>query len=1748
MVYKYRLPTPESVERMSDGFYKFYEPDPAHAATLDIFFFHGLECEGSNPRDSILGVMENMESTPGSRRGRLHVREESSRFGDDYITVSSDHFSVCKPFDRNSDKYLHLKHLIEDVQKRVELERSQSLMVPQVIVGVDVLVTEVLEKHLRDHRFVGFSGLGGVGKTTLAKFIFNKVCAKFEVTCFVEEIKLISGTRYEIEEKVWKKMRHHGGPVQSSSEFFLDGWFQVVGKSMLVVFDDIEDYRHAELLQTITSWNGMDESRFILTSRNTQCLRDCGCDVHIIPLECLEYKDARKLLIAYAFPNQDPPESFEGIIQEIVVGCGGLPLTLEVLGKYLRSEPMEKVWAEIPFALRKCEDIADLEQRVWAKLKLSYDKLPSDEVKNMFLDISCFFILHLPLFHESWKPNDAMKAWSVTYMSAHNHVKILEDRSLLKVSRSKDNGGFDYMEFHLHEHVRRMGQRIAQQKGRSYNFPHSSLQSHDYPYDDQINSQGEKVPRLGEKLNDYIYELYKPAEGPADMDMLLFHGLDWDNDPSDAIHVSTWTCGKGEEAHVWPVTWLSEDFPSVRILAVSYDSHVTQTAEHGRIDLHIAAESLMACLLLDKEWSTSPLRPLILVGHSFGGLLIKQLCIHAHNHQGYQGSPQEKEFRCFLKKISAVLFLGTPHRGMAHEVLETATLGNNSPLIRHIMELNAESAGLHEVFDILRRTYSWRIGGVGELNETTRGSFAGVFVPEASARYGDFVTVHANHLSLSKPTGKDSLIYMRLTALMEVTSRRVCIPENVQTVPRIATVLATFHIVEANRILKDYTCVGLHGMGGIGKTTLAKLIFNNLCANQAFEYSSFISEVKLKSREAVLEAVLHSMHHYGEQMRQDECTWRDLRGQKVLIVFDDVDRYPHLQILEDVASRISSKESRYIVTSRDVGLLGKLRCMPELCAVELYPVPLLDEGSARQLFLSYVVPDPSAEKYVDKILKLCDGLPLSLEVMGKYLHANEGKENIWERSLVALRDGENIDDFKPRLWDILKFSYDNLGNEGKEMFLDCASFFVDSDWRLREAKAAWRIVYSGVADEFWQTLVKTSLVSDVEDDDRIRMHEQLKNLGTKLVLDCWRDQKYSRSWNKRILSKILGIPSKWGRKSRTHSENSSAGRTLQKQVPAISGQLKRCVEKVVAFRHEGSAHITMENICKMSSLRYLDSSVDVIPVRGKKIPCGVVLLRWRGQFASIADVFDPDQTIELTVLRLEAPRLDELPTSFGDLQRLQILAFTSCKFSTLPDSFGELSELQRLEFIDCTKLCKLPESFGDLSSLEVLSFSISDDELDLAIAEDVKGSEANEEGFLPDTFADLAALKNLALYGCRNLYALPRSFSKLESLEDLQIGRCSNLRTLSESFGELPKLRRLDIRCCRSLPGVPDSVGSLLQLQAFCISECESFRAFPATLGDLSKLQSLVISRCKNLHQLPEAVGQLRELEKLEINGTKMEKLPSMFSKLVKLWHLEITENVKLESLPDFGELCLQQHSMSQTGIRGCPSELRHLLVAGCDRLQELHTSLGHLSALQRLEISSLELVDCEHIGALPENFGNMKNLRTLLISQCSIRTLPASFRNLEKLTKLDISNCPLTDLPIGFGNLTSLITFSISYCSVGSLPDSFSELVKLRELEISHCPLREPETSDCRSIDQLWKLVNLRRLTLTNVPWSHLPDSIKLLLPSLDTLTLELPNLTGRCQWLDQDIATLRSYNCFSVKNERFQLIEEEVMSDDEV
>ncbi|KAL3692615.1 hypothetical protein R1sor_006266 [Riccia sorocarpa] len=436
------------------------------------------------------------------RQHGLRVPEGSTRFGDVYITVQEDHFFVCRPSGKNDNRYQYLHSLIERVQRQVELERKPPLMVPEVTVGVDGLLTEILGKRIRDHKFVGFFGMGGVGKTTLAKLIFNKIFATFEFSCFVEEIKQIPGTKDEVKEKVWKKMLRHGAPVRSASgSSGADEWYQVTGRSLLVVFDDVQDTDHVKLLKEIAHDNGMRESRFIVTGQDRSLLRDCAQDIHICELDKLEDVDANKLFITYAFPGQqEPPESLRPVVKQVVDGCEGLPLTLEVLGMYLRDKQEIDQWEEIPTALRECNKIADLDQKVWAKLQLSYDRLPENEVKYMFLDIASFFIFKE--VSDRFPLDAAISAWTSVYGIGRNRLQTLEDRALVRIITIGEDG-YDIREFYMHEHLRKMGQRIAKMEGRSFDLsrvrtlwtsdadPEENAHNQ-YPPDDQIIFQGDQ--------------------------------------------------------------------------------------------------------------------------------------------------------------------------------------------------------------------------------------------------------------------------------------------------------------------------------------------------------------------------------------------------------------------------------------------------------------------------------------------------------------------------------------------------------------------------------------------------------------------------------------------------------------------------------------------------------------------------------------------------------------------------------------------------------------------------------------------------------------------------------------------------------------------------------------------------------------------------------------------------------------------------------------------------------------------------------------------------------------------------------------------------------------------------------------------------------------------------------------------------------------------------------------------------------
>ncbi|BFI34225.1 protein SERAC1 [Marchantia polymorpha subsp. ruderalis] len=1184
------------------------------------------------------------------------------------------------------------------------------------------------------------------------------------------------------------------------------------------------------------------------------------------------------------------------------------------------------------------------------------------------------------------------------------------------------------------------------------------------------------------RLSDSVYELYNPGVESV-LDVVFFHGLQ--SSHTSVPHLSTWI-SSGSHKEVWPQTWIPQKFPGARILSVEYDASISTSPTHGRLDLYLTAESLMYNLIIAKV-GQHPWRPVILVGHSYGGLVIKQLCVQAHFSESLHRS--DKQIARFLNSVTGIFFYGTPHHGSSSFFTPNGTkLKDASPLLDYVKLLCAESGRLHEYFDALRVYYKWSIAGVGESRPTTfmldaesQNAVAvsrEMIVVEASARYGDFTLEHEDHISLCQPKSMTSNTYIRLTSFLQrlqsnkVNRRRL--PDNLQTVPKMAMSLHSDLLVEVQNILhKGPAAVALCGMGGVGKTTLAKLLFNELCAE--YEYTCFIPRcTDMKNTKEIEDKVYSSMHHLGKQLTQGVEKWNptDLRQQTLLLVLDDIDNGSHVAFLQDIVSKNDCANSRYIVTCRDRNILNSLDS-------RVFDVKFLNPESSTKLFMSYAFPyptepSPSLKEWVHKIVAKCDGLPLTLEVIGTYLKTKVS-ESIWVQCFQALVEAKNVVSLDEKLWAKLRVSYDRLGSEEKEMFLDAASFFSKSTWNLREAKACWRVLYDS-EDLRWQTLVDLSLVYNVMEEESIQMHEQLRSLGIRLA-SGWGTGGRCRTWTpenvpSRFKSSnfIKRIAERLFYSNDTGSSSTDMGTHIEEVIALrismgtpkyeVRDYVTSTFKGIIPLGHEHSMLLDLRDIGQMKKLQYLDSEVFMRNEVGGKLPKNVTLLRLRGEVNILHNLVDRGLARSLAVLDLRAP-LTCLPTTVSDFQNLEVMKFAECLFEGLPEAFGQLSRLRHLTFSCCVRLRSLPEAFGGLSQLR---------SLELHWCRSLKA--------LPDRFGNLSQLQSLIIR-CSDISKLPESFGNLSQLQSLIIYR-SPISELPESFGNLSQLQSLEIDDS-PISELPESFGNLSQLQTLTIYRSDISK-LPESFGNLSQLQSLII-RWSDISKLPESFGNLSQLQTLTIYRSDISKLPESFGNLSQLQSLIIRWS-DISKLPEsFGNLSqLQTLEIYQSDISKLPESFGNLsqlqsLELSRARISKLPESFGNLSQLQSLEISRGK------ISELPESFGNLSQLQSLEISRAKISKLPESFGNLSQLQSLEISRAKISKLPESFGNLSQLQSLELSRAKISELPESFGNLSQLQSLEISRVKISElPES--------FGNLSQLQSLEISRARISKLPES----------------------------------------------------------
>ncbi|CDY16227.1 BnaA09g29610D [Brassica napus] len=884
--------------------------------------------------------------------------------------------------------------------------------------------------------------------------------------------------------------------------------------------------------------------------------------------------------------------------------------------------------------------------------------------------------------------------------------------------------------------------------------------------------------------------------------------------------------------------------------------------------------------------------------------------------------------------------------------------------------------------------------------------------------------------------------------------------------------------------LVNVKILGLYGMGGIGKTTLAKAFYNKIVDNFK-EQRVFISNVRERSSgqdglvnlQKTFISELFGLVPEIEDVNQGRDKIREsVHEKKILVVLDDVDNVDQVDTL--IGERSWYGEGTLIViTTRDEEILNRLSV-----SGQKYEVSCLSKEQALKLFSYHSLrkdkPPGSLLQLSEKIVETTGFLPLAVEVFGSLLY-DKKEEKEWLVQLEKLKSTK-----LHNLQGVLKVSIESLDDEEKKVFLDTACLFLKMDMTKEEIVD----VLKGCgfnAEAVLKALRQKSLVKFLA-DNTLWMHDQIKDMGMQMVVKESPEDpgKRSRLWDRgEIMNNMKGTPSIRGivlnfkKKSMRLDDD-----------PGTSSILKPTSTENT---------IPVEHFVPMKKLRLLQ--INHVELQGnlELLPSDLKWIQWRG--CPLKDVPASFLSRQLAVLDLSESgirRFQSFQPKIVGLQvegNLKVVNLRGCdSLEAIPDLSNHKS-LEKLVFEGCKLLVEVPSSVGNLRSLLHL---------------DLRNC-PNLTEFLVDV-SGLKSLEKLYLSGCSSLSVLPENIGYMLCLKELLLDETA-IKNLPGSIFRLEKLQKLSLKSCRSIHELPECIGTLTSLEELDLSST-SLQSLPSSIGNLKNLQKLHVMHCASLSKIPDTINKLASLQELIIDGSAVEELP-LSLKPESLSKIPDTIN-KLASLQ---ELIIDGSAVEELPLSLKPVSLPCLAkfsAGGCKSLKQVPSSVGWLNSLLQLKLDStpittlpeeisqlrfiqkVELRNCLSLKSLPNKIGDMDTLHSLYLEGSNIEELPENFGNLENLVLLQMNKCKnLKKLPNSFGGLKSLCHLYMEETLVMELPESFGNLSNLRILNLGNnkfhslpssfkglSSLKELSLCDCQELTCVPPLpCNLEKLNLAN-------------------------------------------------------------------
>ncbi|XP_060670703.1 putative disease resistance protein RGA1 [Ziziphus jujuba] len=955
------------------------------------------------------------------------------------------------------------------------------------------------------------------------------------------------------------------------------------------------------------------------------------------------------------------------------------------------------------------------------------------------------------------------------------------------------------------------------------------------------------------------------------------------------------------------------------------------------------------------------------------------------------------------------------------------------------------------------------------------------------------------------------------------------------------------------------------GVGGLGKTTLAQLVFNDEEVQRHFEPKLWVSVPKVFDLELVVKEVFQSARQ-GErstditldQMQKD--IREKIKGKQFLLVLDDIwdlDNREKWLSLENLL-RDGSSGSRIIVTTRDKEVARIINGPEE----PPYILEALDDNKAWSLFEKLAfVQEPKDSIIVEigkEIMKKCGGIPLVIRTIASMLYSRHVDEwsSFKEKELSTISQYDK--DIIPRL----KLSYDHLPSHLKRCFAYCSLFPKNHIIDVKKLINLWMaqgfiklsnhqerpedMGYQHFTDLLYRSFFEKVVTDHFLNKTKCKMH------------DCMHDLAMSVAGPQCVMLNLNVAAADDDKiETTTHHMSINFGLRDHQSFADFSVRAKRI--RTILF-----------NKCSYSSMLRLGNSLDKIDLQFKFL-----------------------RTLGLSGLWRKT-----VPDSIGRLKHLRCLDLSFNSMKVLPESIVNLHNLQTLDLSFCISLEALPDSIGRLKHLRYL---------DLSCCESLEA--------LPDSIVNLHNLQTLDLTYCGSLEALPVDIWKLVNLRHLYTGMTFEQIHLPRGLSQLTNLQALTKFLVKAEHGSQlNELRDLNNLRGHLTIRVheDGIKSEGANLKSKQHLQSIelwidgkMVDDCGDLvpHSniksftlcgpypgaaLLNCVPSLKNLVEFKLSGHKdcqyiaaLNHLPHL--RVLQLWYLaaveyissdeyddnvvdgnllpffpslqrlflidipnlkgwwkgvENTENTS-RSLPFFpclseleiygcpNLICmplfpyLQELRLQGTRIKPFQQTLMMKNIVGPPTSSDKASSSSSASSAALLPLSTLKILtiddidDIHELQYFPDGFITLTSLKKLSIVNCSkLKYLFPGLHHLISLQQLDIHDCKELEMPnedsdaILWRHLQSLSILSLyKLPKLVALPEGLQQVTSLQEIIIFNCEILEAVLECVKS------LKSLRRLVIKDCPsLMCLPEGIDGLTSLKNLEIVRCPILLEKC------------------------------------